>query len=96
MWEICSRCREIFVPRVEGYVIKREFDVVAAHQSTQETVLNALRDLLHSSGYSDSCRDYFTTGMFQLYQLIVEAFVEAAEIPEVNETFALCHADLDI
>ena len=83
-------------PRVEGYVIKREFEVVEPHHSTREMVSDALRELLDTAAYPDSFRDYFTTGFFRLYQIVVDAFLMAADVPEHEEKFVLFHTDFDI
>lgn len=82
--------------RVEGYVIKREFEVVKTHNSTRSKVAADLQALLDVVVYPEDYRYHLTKGVFELYQVIVDAFLKAAEVPEVDEKFAVMHTDFDI
>lgn len=82
--------------RVEGYVIKRTFEHVDPYSSTRSKVKNDLHMFLEEEGFPDSCRNTTMKGILILYQLMVEAFLEAAEFPESDEDFVLMHSDFDI
>ena len=90
--------------RVEGFVIKRDFEHFEPYHSTRQKVNEDLLKLLHEEGFPDncrtidmdSCRNISMKGVLTLYQLIIETFLDAVEVPESDEDFVLMHSDYDI
>ena len=82
--------------RIEGYIIKRRFEISETYSSTREKVNANLHCLLDDAGFPDHCQDVCTKGMFELYRLIAAAFLDATETPNSDEDFVLMHGDFDI
>ena len=90
--------------RVEGFVVKRDFEAFEPISSTRERVKRDLQKLLDDEGfpdncrtvYMDSCQDISMKGVLLLYRVMVETFLDAAEFPESDEEFVLMHSDYDI
>jgi hypothetical protein len=84
--------------RIEGYIIKRDFTIVEGYRSTREKVTKDLRSLMDDNGFLNNCPDFSIRGGLELYKLITEAFLVAAEVPDLDtdEDFVLMHADFDI
>lgn len=82
--------------RTEGYIIKRDFVTMKPYSSTREKVLENLRSLLDEEGFPDNCQDFTMKGVLELYRLITEAFLDATDVPESDESFVLMHCDFDI
>ena len=95
---------ESWTLRVEGFVVKRTFESHDPYASTRVKVQGALQHLLAEEGFPDNCRGVSMgenrsipiKGVLLLYQLMVETFLDAAEIPEAEEEFGLMHSDYDI
>lgn len=82
--------------RIEGYIIKRRFEIAEPYSSTKAKVKANLNCLLEDEGFPDSCQDVCTKGVLELYRLITAAFLDATETPNSDEDFVLMHGDFDI
>ena len=83
--------------RMEGYIMKRRFEVLAPSFSTRAKVLKDLQSFLDAEGFQRPLQDPFAMGLCELYILLTKAFLAAAEVPlsGAKEEFVLLHADFD-
>lgn len=82
--------------RIEGYVIKRQFETAESYCSTRKKVMGNVQTLLKDDCSPSNQRDLCTRGVLELYRLISDAFLTATDVPEAGEEFVLMHTDFDI
>ena len=81
--------------KIKGYVINRRFETAKPYSSTREKLQADLHYLLEDQGFPDNCENSCAKGVFELYRLMVDAFLEATEVPNSDKDFALTHADFN-